>query len=88
MKRLFHKHDHDQPCTFMVNMLHGQAEGRLKGFKRLYAMAHVLRCGPCRRFLESLEAMLKRVKETRPADPPPEVIEKLLEGDWKEESRP
>lgn len=86
MMRLFHRHDPDQPCQFMVSLLHKKAEGRIRGLAALYAAAHVLRCGPCRRFLESLEAMLLRLKESRAADPSDDVYARLMEGEWTQES--
>lgn len=66
----------------MERLLHGQAEGRLRGFARWYAVAHAARCGPCRRFLENLESMLTKLKATKePVDA--EAIDRLMNGNWR-----
>ncbi len=49
----------------MVGMLHDTASGQIRGFRRWYALAHLARCQPCHRFLESLERMILNLRKTK-----------------------
>lgn len=82
LRTLFHKHDPNQPCPHMEKLLQNQAEGRLRGIARWYALAHAANCGPCRRFLEHLESMLAKLKASKePVED--EVLDRLMQGDWR-----
>lgn len=84
LRILFHRHKPNEPCPHIVKLLHGAAGGQIKGFARWYALAHAARCGPCRRFLASLEQMLIKLKEEK--EPPSEdAIARLMNGTWREE---
>lgn len=63
--RLFHRHGPDEPCPHMKALLNRQADGTIGRFGRLYALAHVARCGPCRDFLRRLEQMLSELSSTK-----------------------
>lgn len=73
----------DRPCPHMKRFIHATADGTASRFARWYALAHAARCGPCHRFLESLEAMLDRLHDLKqPAEP--ETIANLADGPWRD----
>ncbi|MBL8040594.1 MAG: hypothetical protein JNM04_04520 [Chthonomonas sp.] len=84
LRFLFHRHKADEPCPHMVKLLHGTAGGQVKGFARWYALAHAAKCGPCRRFLESLEQMLLKLREGN-EQPTDDAIARMMQGPWREE---
>lgn len=67
------------PCKHMVGMLNGTADGSLRGFRRLYALAHAAHCGPCNRFLHTLESMIANLRASKAVEPTPEALERLKE---------
>lgn len=63
----------------MERMLNQSAEGKANRLAKWYVLAHTARCGPCRRFLERLEAMLTSLRAARQAsEPSPEALERLM----------
>jgi hypothetical protein len=76
--RLFgHKKVDGAPCKHMVGLLNGTADGSLRGFRRLYALAHAARCGPCGRFLEGIEGMILKLRASKGDEPSAEALERL-----------
>lgn len=65
MKLMTHDPDHG-PCPPMRPLLDAAADGRTKGFRTWYARLHAARCPGCRRYLESLQAIVQRLKGTHP----------------------
>lgn len=69
----------EKPCMHMKRLLDLEAEGATPGWIRWYILAHVARCGPCKRVLLSLKAILAELKKAeRPT--PPEGMSGRLEG--------
>ena len=52
----------EKPCPHMGRLLDHEAEGTAPGWIRWYILAHVARCGPCKRVLLSLRTILKELK--------------------------
>ncbi len=76
---MLHRRDpNGPPCKHMEKLLQQAADGSSRGVSRWYALAHAARCGPCRRFLESLRGMISRLRGGRDADPPKDVLERLV----------
>lgn len=72
----------------MERLLNQAAEGKANRFAKWYVLAHTARCGPCRRFLERLEAMLASIKAARKAsEPSPEALERLMRDFESSETR-
>lgn len=72
---MFRIRQSNKPCRHMEGLIQRSASGQIRGFAKLYLLAHVARCGPCRKFLESLEEMLLRLKAAEHDDR--DVIERL-----------
>jgi hypothetical protein len=63
----------------MVGLLNGTADGSLRGFRRLYALAHAARCKPCHRFFHALESMIANLRASKADEPSQEALERLQE---------
>lgn len=78
MSWIFHRHSSDEPCPFMVEMLHKKSSGRAGWLTNLYVVAHVARCTPCRKFLAGLEALLVQLREAKKEEIPAEALDRLM----------
>jgi hypothetical protein len=76
---LLHKDDgSDRPCKHMEGHLNHAADGTAGPLKLWYTLSHVARCPRCRRFFESLKAMLGRLHDAREAEPNEEAVSRIL----------
>ncbi len=67
----------------MEGLLNAQAEGRIKGLAKWYALAHAAKCSGCRRFLEYLEDYLARARDAKRIESDPEAENRLAQGAWR-----
>ena len=68
----------DEPCRHMEGMLNKVADGSAGATTTRYVLAHVLRCDRCRRFLESLKAMIGQLRKARSAEPSAAAEHRML----------
>lgn len=52
------------PCRPMRSLLDAAADGRRRGLRAWYARAHATQCPGCRRYLESLQGMIQRLRQS------------------------
>jgi NADH:ubiquinone oxidoreductase subunit F (NADH-binding) len=76
--RIFHRHDSNEPCPHMRRLLDQVAHGKAGRFGRWYALAHVVRCTPCRNFLMRLEVLLDRLRQAKGPEPSSETLDRLM----------
>ena len=74
----------EKPCPHMGRLLDHEAEGTAPGWIRWYILAHVARCGPCKRVLLSLRTILKELKETPEPEISAETSNRLAHGAWRD----
>jgi len=83
-QNLSQKSQQDKPCKHMESLLNHTAKGSAGRFARWYALAHVARCGPCRRFLQRLEVVLEALKSAKSEEPSnakaDEMMQKFLDA--------
>lgn len=63
----------------MEATLNRMARGEAGRFARWYALAHMARCSPCRKFLQYLEQMLENLKGAKGPNPSPATFERLIQ---------
>jgi predicted anti-sigma-YlaC factor YlaD len=68
----------------MERSIHSIAEGRVGLWAKLYALAHIARCGRCRSFLQFLEEYIREAKAAKNAPSVPEdALRRLEQGAWR-----
>ena len=76
---MFHKDTgSDEPCRHMEGHLNHVADGTAGPLRLWYTLQHVARCPQCRRFLQSLKAMLGRLHGARSSEPNQEAVDRIL----------
>lgn len=73
----------EKPCSHMEALLDREAEGTAPWWIRWYVLAHVARCGPCKRVLLSLRAILREMKGAKKPEMPAGTAERLESGSWR-----
>ena len=76
--RLHRDNGTDEPCRHMESHLNRVADGTARGLGLWYTLSHVAHCPQCRRFLESLKAVIARLRNAREQEPSEETISRLL----------
>lgn len=62
----------------MEGNLNQAADGTARGLKLWYTMSHVAWCPQCRRFLESLKALIAKLNKARESEPSEESVQRIL----------
>lgn len=70
-------------CSHMTRFLHDEAEAKTPWLISKYVQAHVARCTPCRKTLESLRRLLTGLKEFRQTPIPDDAKDRLMNGKWR-----
>lgn len=65
------------PCRRMEKVLQQIADGRARGLKRWYGLAHAARCFRCGNFLQRLSLSLEALKMSRQIEPDVEALARL-----------
>lgn len=74
------------PCSHMKELLQDAADGRSRGLRLWLTLLHVLHCGPCRRYMDTLKAMVASLRG-KSAEPMPEEIDARLSAKLAEATR-
>jgi hypothetical protein len=62
----------------MEGQLNKVADGTARGVGLWFTLSHVAYCPQCRRFLESLKAMIGKLHKARDTEPSEESIRRIL----------
>ncbi len=76
--RLHRDNGSDEPCRHMEGPLNKVADGTARGLGLWYTLSHVAHCPQCRRFLESLKAMIGKLHRAREVEPSEESVQRML----------
>lgn len=76
--RLHRDNGSDEPCRHMEGHLNRVADGTARGIALWYTLSHVAHCPQCRRFLESLKAIVLRLRRAREQEPSEEAVSRIL----------
>lgn len=76
--RLHRDNGSDEPCRHMEGHLNRVADGTARGVTLWYTLSHVAHCPQCRRFLESLKAMIGKLRKARDQEPSQEAVSRML----------
>ncbi len=73
------------PCQHMEQMLQMAADGRIRGLRRWYVLAHAASCGQCGRFLQRMRETIAQLRKSQPNSPDETTMERLKQGKWRDE---
>jgi hypothetical protein len=76
-------HEHSDHCKALDPMLHATAEGKANKVVSWFIKLHTVRCGPCRRFLASMEKIVSGLRQVGSEAPDPEAMDRLAHGPWR-----
>ena len=76
--RLHRDNGSDEPCRHMEGHLNRVADGTARGIGLWYTLSHVAHCPQCRRFLESLKAMISKLRRAKSLEPEEAVVNRIL----------
>ena len=62
----------------MEGQLNRVADGTARGVGLWFTLSHVAYCPQCRRFLESLKAMIGKLHKAREAEPSEDSVQRIL----------
>ena len=68
----------EMPCRELVEVITEYLEGALSETDRLRFEAHLDECGPCRRYLDQLQAVAGAARHIDPGSIPPDTLAALL----------
>lgn len=68
----------------MKSLLDREAEGTSPLWIRWFILAHVARCGPCKRVLLSLRTIIRELRSVEKPTVPEDVSSRLQQGAWRD----